>query len=398
MNFKRLFYFLPIICAANACFSQPKPKFNHVVPKQPVVMIMMDGFGQAYLDASDMPVLKGMIATGLYTISKDMLPSVTNCNNAAICTGTFPGVNGIVGNSFYNYKTSKEEFMEDSSLLMAPTIFTRAAKYGIKSALISSKLKTIHLLAKGATVAISPEIATPEWTNAIGMPPDKYSSEVNYWTFNAAIRLMKIRPDIGLYYIHTTDYPMHMWEPGDIRSKQHLHTIDSLLGVIIKTLPKAAIFITADHGMNHKSKVWDLTKALANRGLPVKLSISASKDLYPKHHLGFGGCAYVYLNKAADTAKAKKILLSLPGVETVYTRREAVDKLHLMASRIGDLVVLGDKTTVLGEAASETETLAATYRSHGSVYEQDVPLIIYNIAHPPVGYFKYNKDLLRWLY
>jgi phosphonoacetate hydrolase len=362
MNYRLKFSFLLILCAVNNCFSQQHLKVSHVVPKQPVVMIMMDGFGQAYLDSSDMPVLKNMMAKGLYKIAKDMMPSVTNCNNAAICTGTFPEVNGIVGNSFYNYKTKKEEFMEDSSLLMAPTVFTRAAKYGIKSALISSKLKTIHLLAKGTSLAISPEIATEEWTNAIGLPPDKYSSEVNHWTFNAAIHIMKTRPDIGLYYIHTTDYPMHMWEPSDARSKQHLHTIDSLLGVIMKTLPNAAIFITADHGMNHKSKVWDLTKALTNRGLPIKLSISASKDLYPKHHLGFGGCVYVYLNKAADTAKAKKILLSLPGVETVYTRREAVIKLHEMASRIGDLVVLGDKNTVLGEAATETETLAATYR------------------------------------
>ncbi|WP_299513764.1 alkaline phosphatase family protein [Mucilaginibacter sp.] len=398
MNYKLTFSFLLIIGAVNTSFSQQHLKLNHVVPKQPVVMIMMDGFGKPYLDASDMPVLKSLLAKGLYKIAKDMTPSVTNCNNAAICTGTFPEVNGIVGNSFYNYKTNEEELMEDSSLVMAPTIFTRAAKYGVKSALISSKLKTIHLLAKGTTIAISPEIATEEWTNAIGLPPDKYSSEVNYWTFNAAIHLMKTRPDIGLYYIHTTDYPMHMWEPGDARSKLHLHTIDSLLGVIVKTLPNAAIFITADHGMNYKSKVWDITKALANRGLPIKLSISASKDLYPKHHLGFGGCVYVYLNKAADTAKAKKILLSLPGIETVYTRREAVVKFHEMASRIGDLVVLGDKNTVLGEATTETETLAATYRSHGSVYEEDVPLIIYNIPHPAATYFKYNKDLLRWLY
>src|SRR5258708_26170796 len=141
MNYRLKFSFLLIICAVNNCFSQQHLKVSHVVPKQPVVMIMMDGFGRAYLDSSDMPVLKNMMAKGLYKIAKDMMPSVTNCNNAAICTSTFPGVNGIVGNSFYNYKTKKEEFMEDSSLLLAPTVFTRAAKYVIKSALISSKLK-----------------------------------------------------------------------------------------------------------------------------------------------------------------------------------------------------------------------------------------------------------------
>ncbi len=100
---------------------------------------------------------------------------------------------------------------------------------------------------------------------------------------------MKTRPEIGLYYIHTTDFPMHMWKADDQRSRTHLHTIDSLIGEIEHILPDAAIFVTADHGINHKSKVWDLSKALANRGLPIKNSVCASKDLYPKHHLGFGG-------------------------------------------------------------------------------------------------------------
>ena len=393
MNFKFSLILALYFLSGQGLVKAQSTQVSPVIPKQPVIIIMMDGFGPQYLEASNMPVLKKIMATGLFKTVSGMMPSVTNCNNAAICTGTFPEVNGIVGNSYYNVNAGKEEFMEDSSQLMAPTIFTRAAKYGVKSALFSSKLKTIHLLAQGTAMAISPEIAGPEWIKAIGPAPDKYSCEVNYWTFRAAMHTMKSHPEIGLYYIHTTDFPMHMWPADDPRSKSHLHTIDSLLGEVVKILPHAAIFITADHGMNHKSKVWDLTKALKNRGLDIKYCISASKDLYPKHHLGFGGAAYVHLKQSADTIRAKRILLGLPGIEAVYTRQEAVLKFHEMGSRIGDLVVLGDEKTVLGESAHESEQLAETYRSHGSVHELLVPLIIYNITTPPPAYFQYNKDL-----
>ncbi|HEY1213588.1 MAG TPA: hypothetical protein VGE93_08140, partial [Bryobacteraceae bacterium] len=41
-----------------------------------------------------------------------------------------------------------------------------------------------------------------------------------------------------------------------------------------------------------------------------------------------------------------------------------------------DLVVTGDAETVFGTLDEESETLNATYRSHGSRYEQAVPLIV----------------------
>jgi len=46
--------------------------------------------------------------------------------------------------------------------------------------------------------------------------------------------------------------------------------------------------------------------------------------------------------------------------------------------RIGNLVVTGDRDTVFGVLDQESETLPATYRSHGSRYETAVPLIIHD--------------------
>jgi phosphonoacetate hydrolase len=70
-----------------------------------------------------------------------------------------------------------------------------------------------------------------------------------------------------------------------------------------------------------------------------------------------------------------------------------------MASRIGDLVVLGDQNTVFGELDTEQEALPPDYRSHGSLHEMDVPLVIHNAdIKLPAEKFRYNRDLASWVY
>src|SRR5690606_20006182 len=129
----------------------------------------------------------------------------------SICCGVAASEHGVVGNTFLNTVTGKTEYLERGDLVMAPTIFERAKKHNIKSALFSSKLKTIPLLSRGADLAVCPETASPEWTSIAGKVPGKYSREVNYWTLTCAIHTLRNQPDIKLLYIHTTDYAMHTW-------------------------------------------------------------------------------------------------------------------------------------------------------------------------------------------
>ena len=113
-----------------------------------------------------------------------------------------------------------------------------------------------------------------------------------------------------------------------------------------------------------------------------------------------GGAAYVYLKKPEDAEGVKKTLLSLKGVEEVLTKEEAVNRYGLMADRIGDLMVLGDKTTVFGDLAeAESEKLPDNYRTHGSKYECIVPLFVFNAkAAPEASFFDYNYKVAAWLY
>src|SRR5580658_5954994 len=88
--------------------------------------------------------------------------------------------------------------------------------------------------------------------------PPIYSREINYWLIRAAIYVLRNMPEIGCLYVHTTDYPMHTWAPAAKESQEHVKMIDDLLGQACAAAPDAAFLLTADHGMNHKRKCYDL--------------------------------------------------------------------------------------------------------------------------------------------
>jgi len=136
----------------------------------------------------------------------------------------------------------------------------------MRSALLSAKKKTISLLNRGADILLTAEAPEGVWLARLGPAPNIYSREINYWVFAAALDILRNRPEIGLVYIHTTDYPMHMWPPAAPESREHLARLDDLLGELAETAPDAAILVTADHGMNFKSRCWDLEKAMQQRG------------------------------------------------------------------------------------------------------------------------------------
>ncbi len=363
------------------------------------VVVMFDGFGLDYLEQSDMPTLRRWQREGLYKQVKGVMPSVTNANNSSICCGVFPRDHGITGNSYFDPSTGHEEYMETADLLMAPTLFEHAARLGVSSALLSSKKKTISLLSRGAAISVTPEEPSAEWVDRLGPAPPIYSREINYWTIRAAIYILKHQPEIRCIYVHTTDYPMHTWAPDAPESKEHLKMIDTLLGEAYEAAPDTAFLLTADHGMNHKTHAYDLDKTLAASGSPIRISISAERDRYIKHHLGLGGAAWVYLNHPDDKKKIVEALLRLTGVESVLTREQAVSEFRLYGPRVGDLCVFGDRNTVFGEMEQASRELPSNYRSHGSMHELDIPLLVFNAAGmPSEAYFKHNLDLTRWLY
>ncbi len=217
--------------ASSSGLSQVKPL---VAPGQRVVIVMLDGFGPDYFEKSEMPFLKEMAAKGFSKTVRGVMPSVTNVNNASLCCGAWPSEHGITGNSYYDLAKGRAEYMENADSLRMNTIFQRASARGVESALISAKKKTIALFSRGTEIAITAETPTQAEVDKYGPAQAIYSREINYWVMNAAIDMLENRRDLGLLFIHTTDYPMHTWPPEASESKEHLSRVDSLLEKAVK--------------------------------------------------------------------------------------------------------------------------------------------------------------------
>jgi len=234
-------------------------------------------------------------------------------------------------------------------------------------------------------IAIVAEDPPSDCIARYGSPPDIYSSEINEWLWRVAGDLLRSRDDIGIVYIHTTDYPMHLWAPEEEGSRNHLMRVDSLIGEARDAAPDAAFLITADHGMNRKRQCWDLARVCSGQGIPLRFVISPERDYYIRHHRNFAGSAWIWVRLPDDLQRVREVCLGLEGVESVLSREEAVRQFHLPREHVGDLMVFGDRETVFGNLDNTQEDLGHAYRAHGSLHETSVPLIIHGWEADPAN-------------
>jgi phosphonoacetate hydrolase len=368
-------------------------------PDRPLVVVCVDGCEYDYLTAAVAaqvaPFVGRLLGDAGTALTADcVIPSFTNPNNLSIVTGAPPAVHGICGNYFYDAQRGEEVMMNDPRYLRAPTILAAFADAGAKVAVITAKDKLRRLLGHGMNgICFSSEKAD-EATLAdngiegvverIGLPvPSVYSAALSEFVFVAGVALMeRERPE--LMYLSTTDYVQHKAAPGTPLANDFVAMMDRHLARLDAL--GATIVLTADHGMNAKhgadgkpnviylQDVLDGWLGPATGGARVILPIT---DPYVVHHGALGSFALVYLPAAEAQGVAARIA-ALPGIECVLPREAAAERFELPADRIGDLVVVSRRDTVLGTSASRHDLsgLDVPLRSHGGVSEQKVPLLV----------------------
>ncbi|MCP5091166.1 MAG: hypothetical protein GY949_09610 [Gammaproteobacteria bacterium] len=101
-------------------------------------------------------------------------------------------------------------------------------------------------------------------------------------------------------------------------------------------------------------------------------------DPYVVHHGALGSYATVYLPDGADIDGLKIELVSINGIDAVYSNQEGCRRFDLANDRMGDLILVSSKYVVIGTTASRHDLsgLDVPLRSHGGVTEQQVPLIV----------------------
>ena len=147
----------------------------------------------------------------------------------------------------------------------------------------------------------------------------------------------------------------------------------------------AVVGLTADHGMNDKSKpdgspnvIWlqdYLDQALGPGRTTVICPIT---DRFVAHHGALGGFVRVYCGDGVTRESVMKQVERLPGIEAVLEREEAARRFELPLDREGDVVVISDAGTCIGgaQAGHDLSGLGGhRLRTHGGVAEGRVPFV-----------------------
>src|SRR6266699_1241964 len=340
-------------------------------PPRPLVVVCVDGCEPDYIEqafrAGAMPFLAPAAAEGTRLLGACVVPSFTNPNNLSIVTGVPPSVHGICGNYFWDREAGAEVMMNDPKYLRCGTILAAFSEAGASVAVVTAKDKLRRLLGHGmrgtcfssekADETSVAEHGIDDALGFVGRPlPSVYSADLSEFVFAAGVKLMEsARPDI--LYLSTTDYVQHKHAPGTPQANDFYRMMDHYLAML--DAMGAAIALTADHGMNGKTDdngapqviyLQDVLDGWLGAGRArVILPIT---DPYVVHHGALGSFATVYLPAEASVEDAIERLERLPGMEAVLDRKEACRRFELPEDRIGDVVVVSERHTVVGTSAA----------------------------------------------
>ena len=380
---------------------QPRPPLEvngrrYRWPDRPLVVVCVDGCEPDYVNqaigAGSAPWMAGLADRGTCLTADCVVPSFTNPNNLSIVTGAPPSVHGICGNYFYDPDARAEVMMNDPKYLRAGTILAAFADAGAKVAVITAKDKLRALLghrlsgicfsAERADKVTRADNGVDDALSLAGMPlPSVYSAELSEFVFAAGCALLdRDRPDI--MYLSTTDYVQHKHAPGTPAANAFTGMLDRYLARL--DAAGATVVFTADHGMNAKTDAFGrpnivflqdiLDAAYGEHATRVILPIT---DPYVVHHGALGSFATVHVEGRMAIGDVRERIGALAGVDVVLSRAEACARFELPENRLGDLVVISERLTVIGSSRSRHDLsgLDAPLRSHGGTSEQRVPLI-----------------------
>ncbi len=371
-------------------------------PDHPVVVVCIDGGDPAYIahgvSAGIIPNIARYMKEGFYTVANGTMPSFTCPNNMSIVTGRPASVHGISGNFYLDRETNEPIVMTGPELLKAPSIMSEFSRHGAKVVSVTAKDKLRKQLQKemdlsNGSVSISSQCAdrcTVEENgleNAlefVGKPlPDMYSADLSLFVLDAGIKLLEDRrPDI--LYLSLTDFIQHAFAPGHPEADQLYKDMDDRFGRLEEL--GATVILTADHGMNEKTNddgtpcvVWLQDILDAEFGENKTTVICPITDAFVGHHGALGGFVRVYCNNGQPIERVIEAIKDIPGLERVLSREAVASEYDMPIDREGDIAVLGDKRTVIGgrEVDHDLSGLKGQrLRTHGSVYEADVPIIV----------------------
>ncbi len=228
--------------------SQLKVNSKSAMNEPYLILISLDGFRWDYVDRFKPPHLSQFIKNGVNSESLiPSFPSKTFPNHYTIATGMYPDKNGIVGNSFYDYKTgltysiNNRERVEDGRFYAGTPVWVQAAKSG---------MVTASYFFVGTEAKIQGYRPTSYYNFDGNVSHQTRVDQTLDWLSLPK----KTRPHLITLYFADMDKTGHKFGPNnDAKLKNALFKLDQSLGTLFqgvkdRKLP-VNIIIVSDHGM-----------------------------------------------------------------------------------------------------------------------------------------------------
>ena len=371
-------------------------------PSRPVAVVCIDGGDPTYFEQGlkdgIIPNIERFMSDGFSTVVQGSMPSFTCPNNMSIVTGTEPDVHGISGNFYLNRETNEPVVMTGPELLRTRSVMSEFSRHGSQVVSITAKDKLRQQLQKdmdlsGGSMSFSAQHAgqctvaengIEEVLDFVGQPqPDMYSADLSLFVLDAGIKLLETRrPDI--LYLSLTDFIQHGHAPGTPVSNQFYQDLDARFGRLAEL--GAIVALTADHGMNDKADEQGnpnviFLQDILDRDLGVGSTtvICPITDAFVGHHGALGGFVRVYCHQGHRAEEVLEIVSDIPGIANSWSAASVARELEQPLDREGDVAVMGDAKTVIGGREVDHDLTAlkgSRLRTHGSLFEADVPFII----------------------
>jgi len=367
-----------------------------------VVVVCIDGGDPAYLShglvANILPTVARFMVDGFEAVADGTVPSFTCPNNMSLVTCSPPSIHGISGNFTLDPETREALVMTGPEFLRSSTILAEFSRAGATVVTVTAKDKLRRQLSEGldmaaGSISFSSELADQctlaengieDVLRLVKRPlPDIYSADLSFFVLEAGIRLVeRMRPN--LMFLSLSDWIQHKYAPGEREADRFYAALDEYFGRLDAL--GAVVALTADHGMNDKSKpdgspnvIW-LQDILDDRlGRGRTRVICPITDHFIAHHGSLGGFVRVWCFDGVFPEEVMGIARQLPGVEHVLDRDTAVRRFDLPKDREGDVVVIGDWNTCIGAARSDHDLSGLRgqrLRTHGAITESKVPFVI----------------------
>jgi phosphonoacetate hydrolase len=375
---------------------------SYRLPGRPTVVICADGCDPAYVEAGlaagTLPTIGRWREAGFYALADAVMPTFTNPNNLSIVTGAPPSVHGISGNFALDRASGAEIMMTDPEMVRGATILALMSRAGVAVAAVTAKDKLRRMLGSGLDIAgggicfsseqadrcTRAEHGIDDAEALVGRAtPDMYSADLSLFVIDAGIRLVE-EGRARLLYLSLSDYVQHGHAPDEPEALEFHRALDDRLARLEAI--GCVVAVTADHGMNDKALpdgkphvllLQDMLNARFGAGA-VRV-ICPITDPFVRHHGALGSFVRVYRRNGVPVAALADAVRALPGIDAVLTREEAAALYELPYDREADLVVTGDRNTVIGASAAEHDLSALAghrLRSHGGAFEQTVPFLL----------------------